>query len=266
MSSQMTTSDTKARSNLPVVIASLVGIALLLGLGTWQVMRLQWKERLIEARASAITANPISMSDIEAAIEHGYDADFYRVRMTGRYIHDETRYVYRPRGKRAGLQVVTPFLANSGFIVLVDRGFIDEAMLGSTQGWRMPQGEVTVTGVTRNRARDRNMFSPDADLSKNVWYWYDLPGIVASLPPSVAESAGEPAPITSSVFVQIEPGGEPGSEKFPDQEDLKVELPNNHLQYALTWYSLAIVLAVMSWLFIRRRKAEAAKPTTGKNA
>jgi surfeit locus 1 family protein len=44
---------------------------------------------------------------------------------------------------------------------------------------------------------------------------------------------------------------------------LKVELPNNHLQYALTWYSLAIVLAVMSWLFIRRRKAEAARPTTG---
>jgi hypothetical protein len=53
---------------------------------------------------------------------------------------------------------------------------------------------MTVTGVTRNRARDRNLFSPDADLSKNVWYWYDLPGIAASLPPSVAESAAGPAP------------------------------------------------------------------------
>lgn len=251
------------RSNVPVLIATLVGIAMLLGLGTWQVVRLQWKERLIEARAGAITANPISMSDIEAAIEHGYDVDFYRVRMTGRYVHDEARYVYRPRGKRAGLQVITPFLANSGFIVLVDRGFIDEAMLGNRQGWRLPEGEITVTGVTRNRAGDRNMFSPEADLSKDVWYWYDLPGMAASLPPSIADSAAGPAPITASVFVQVEPGGEPGEEKFPDQEDLKVELPNNHLQYALTWYSLAIVLAVMSWLFIRRRKAEAARPTTG---
>ena len=240
---------------------------MLLGLGTWQVFRLQWKQQLIEARASSIVANPVAMSDIEAGIEHGYDVDFLRVRMTGNYVHDEARYVYRPRGKRAGFQVITPFIEKSGFVVLVDRGFIDEATLGNTTGWRKPAGEVTVTGISRVRSGDRNMFSPEADLARKVWYWYDLPGIAASLPGAMPGMATEPPPIMASVFVQAEPGGEPGEENLPLVEDLKVELPNNHLQYALTWYSLAIVLAVMSWLFVRRRRQdEASRDETGRKA
>jgi surfeit locus 1 family protein len=249
-------STAKPRSNRAVIITTAVCVALLLALGTWQVFRLQWKQQLIEAREQSLTANPVTMADIEAGIEHGYDVDFLKVRMTGEYRHDATRYVYRPRGQRAGVQVITPFIDRTGFVVLADRGFIDEARLGSAEGLRLPEGEITITGITRNRAGDRNLFSPDADRARNVWYWYDLPAIAASLPEDVsAEVDGQP-PITASVFVQVEPGAEPGEEKSPEPEDLKVELPNNHLQYALTWYSLALVLMVMSWLFIRRRRRE----------
>jgi len=246
----------KVRSNVPVIVATVISLVILVGLGTWQMYRLQWKQQLIESRESALTADPVTMADIEAGIEHGYDVDFLKVRMTGEYRHQSTRYVYRPRGMRSGLQVITPFIEKSGFVVLVDRGFIDETRLGETTGMRLPEGEITVSGVTRARAGDRNLFSPEADTARNVWYWYDLPGIAGSLPEDLSDEINGQPPITASVFVQLEPGGEPGEEKSPEPEDLKVELPNNHLQYALTWYSLALVLLVMSWLFIRRRQQD----------
>ena len=252
------TTSQKPRRTWPVVVAALAGIAILAGLGSWQVMRLQWKLDLIEKRSSSLTGNPVTIYDIEAGMEHGYDVDFLRVRLNGRYRHDATRYVYRARGKWPGYQVITPFIDNSGFIVFVDRGFIDQRMLAKpiAGDTRKPEGELTVTGVTRNRASDRNMFSPAADAEKGIWYWYDLVGISASMPSGLLEGYDGPEPITSAMFVQLEPGGEPGSGKWPDPEDLKVELPNNHLQYAFTWYALALVLAAMSWLFIRKRRSE----------
>lgn len=242
----------------PIVVAAAAGIALLLGLGSWQVMRLQWKLDLIEKRSSSLTGNPVTIYDIEAGMEHGYDVDFLRVRLNGSYRHHATRHVYRARGDRPGYQVITPFVDKSGFVVFVDRGFIDQRMLkvpiaGDT---RQPEGELTITGVTRNRASDRNMFSPEADTDAGIWYWYDLVGISASMPSNLLDGYEGPEPITSAMFVQLEPGGEPGTGQWPDPEDLKVELPNNHLQYAFTWYSLAFVLAVMSWLFIRKRRRE----------
>ena len=249
-----------ARRTWPIVAAVVAGIVLLAALGSWQVLRLQWKLDLIEKRSSSLTGTPVAINDIEAGMEHGYDVDFLRVRLTGKYRHDATRHVYRPRGKWPGFQVITPFIDKSGFIVLVDRGFIDQRMLeapiaGDT---RKPEGELTITGITRNRASDRNMFSPEADTGQGIWYWYDLVGISASMPDNLLDGYDGPEPITSAMFVQLEPGGEPGTGKWPVPEDLKVELPNNHLQYALTWYALALVLAVMSWLFIRKRRREQA--------
>ncbi len=246
------------KSNFHVAIAAVIGIAILLALGSWQLFRLQWKLDLIDKRTASLSGNPVTIYDIEAGLEHGYDVDFLKVRLSGRYRHEATRFVYRPRGAWPGYQVITPFIDSSGFVALVDRGFIDQRMLAAPiEGdTRQPEGEITLTGVTRNRANDRNMFTPDPDTANNIWYWYDLPGIAASMPENLLDGYEGPDPITSALFVQLEQGGEPGNGKWPDPEDLKVELPNNHLQYALTWYSLAFVLAVMSWLFIRRRKAE----------
>ena len=244
------------RRGWPILTAVVAGFILLAGLGTWQLFRLHAKLDLIDKRAASLTGNPVSMYDIEAGMEHGYDVDFLRVRLTGSYRHNASRYIYRARGKRPGYQLITPFIDNSGFIVFVDRGFIDQQMreapvAGDT---RAPEGEISITGVTRNRASDRNMFSPDADMKQGIWYWYDLVGVSASMPDDLLDGYEGPVPITSAVFVQLEPGGEPGTGKWPDPEDLKVELPNNHLQYALTWYALAVVLVVMGWLFMRKQR------------
>ncbi len=236
----------------------MVGILLLAGLGSWQLLRLQWKLDLIEKRAASLAGNPVTIYDIEAGMEHGYDVDFLRVRLNGEYRHEASRHVYRARGKRPGYQVITPFIDRSGFIVLVDRGFIDQRMLGLPipGETRIPEGELTITGVTRNRASDRNMFSPEADTEKGIWYWYDLAGISASMPAGLLDGYQGPDPITSAMFVQLLPGGEPGAGKWPEPENLKVDLPNNHLQYAFTWYALALVLSVISWMFIRKRRLE----------
>lgn len=242
------------------MLAAVAGVALLVGLGSWQLLRSQWKLDLIDKRATSLTGNPVTIYDIEAGMEHGYDVDFLRVRLNGEYRHEASRYVYRARGKTPGYQLITPFIDKSGFIVFVDRGFIVQRMLKTSIGGdtRRPEGELTITGITRNRASDQNMFSPDADTAQGIWYWYDLVGISASMPDNLLEGYNGPDPITSALFVQLQPGGEPGAGKWPDPEDLKVELPNNHLQYAFTWYALALVLVVMSWLFIRKRRLEGA--------
>ena len=60
----------------PIVVAAVIGISLLIGLGSWQVLRLQWKLDLIEKREGSLTGNPVSIYDIEAGMEHGYDVDF----------------------------------------------------------------------------------------------------------------------------------------------------------------------------------------------
>ena len=104
-------------------------MAMLLALGTWQVLRLQWKERLIEARAGALTANPVTMADIEAGIEHGYDVDFLKVRMTGDTVMTPPATSTVRVASAPALQVITPFIDRTGFVVLGDRGFIDEARL-----------------------------------------------------------------------------------------------------------------------------------------
>lgn len=246
------------RRSWPIVAATIVCILLLVGLGSWQLLRSQWKLDLIDKRAASLAGNPVTIYDIEAGMEHGYDVDFLRVRLNGEYRHEASRHVYRARGKRPGFQLITPFIDKSGFIVLVDRGFIDQRMLDApiAGDTRRPEGLLTITGITRNRASDQNMFSPDADTKQGIWYWYDLVGISASMPDNLLEGYEGPDPITSAMFVQLESGGEPGQGKWPEPEDLKVELPNNHLQYAFTWYSLALVLTVMSWLFIRKRRLE----------
>jgi surfeit locus 1 family protein len=248
----------KSRSNLAIIVATVLGVALLAGLGTWQLYRLEWKQELIAKRTSALSGEPVTIHDIEAGVEHGFDVDFLRVKLSGRYLPGLARYVYRARGKQAGYQVINPFLDELGYLVFVDRGFITEQEFEEIQSgsdrFDPPAGELTVLGVTRNRAGDRNWFSPEANISTGVWYWYDLPGILASMPRNLGQEAGGLPPVTSALFVQVEPDGEPGGGAKPAPESLTVALPNNHLQYAITWYSLALVLLVMSWLFIRKRR------------
>jgi len=202
-------------------------MALLLGLGTWQIERLQWKEGLIAERQAAVTAPP---APLPATLAAARGLEFHRLRAVGSFLNDHELYLHATNAAGdAGYQVVTPLRVPGGAFLLVDRGFVPaerKAPQSRLAGER--EGEVSVTGLLRVPAAGRpGWFVPDNDPARNEWFYVDLPAMAkaASLDPVL--------PFYLDADASPNPGG------WPVGGQTVLDLPNNHLQYAITWYALA---------------------------
>ncbi|HXP31676.1 MAG TPA: SURF1 family protein [Stellaceae bacterium] len=230
------------KSLVAPTLFTLFGLALLSGLGTWQVQRLHWKERLIAQRQAALAAPPVTLPTSLAAARA---LEFHPVRVTGRFRNDRELYLaaINERGD-AGFQVLTPLLPADGAAVLVDRGFVpSERKAPASRAAGEPEGEVTVTGLLRlPPAGKSSWFVPDNRPDRNEWYWIDLPSMAA------AAGIGAMLPFLIDADATPNPGGYPQGGQTP------IALPNDHLQYALTWYGLAGTLLVFYILLVLRHR------------
>jgi len=230
-------------------IAALLGIAILLGLGVWQLERLQWKEALIArvtARldAPAIAApGPSDWNRLDLNL-----AEYEPVVVTGRLANDREVHVVQaltePRGRYGGFGhfVMTPLTTPDGWIVYVNRGFVPEDRTDpATRTASQVDGVVTVTGLLR-APHDRSWFMPSDRVAGNEWFSRD--------PFVFARAAGLPFAKVAPYIIDARadpslPGG------LPQGGETIVDFPNNHLQYALTWFGLAAglagVFAVFAW-------------------
>lgn len=230
---------------LAVVLFPLA-MAILLSLGTWQVQRLYWKEALIADIEARRTAVPAQMADIEAMAKAGEDVDYRAMRASGRFLHDKERHFLATYAGQAGFYVYTPLQIADGRYLFVNRGFVpyaDKAPETRTAG--LVEGEQQVTGLARARLYAKpGALVPDNDPAKNIFYWKDIGAMAATvdLPP---ESV---LPFFLDADATPVPGG------LPKGGVTQIDLPNNHLQYAVTWYGLALALAgVAIAAFVRRR-------------
>ena len=223
---------------LLVVTATLV----LLGLGTWQVQRLAWKEGLIAAREEGLSKPPAPLPTSFAGAGDAQAFDFRKVTVTGVFRHDlEQLFGAKARGGVLGHHVLTPLVRADGPAILVDRGWVpaDKAHPASRPKGQ-PDGEVTVAGIARYRAADRpGPFTPDNDpeagvVSLRSRRWRRRSGFTLS--PIVVEADDAP-----------NPGG------LPIGGRTVIRLTNNHLQYAVTWYGLAAALIGVYIVFRRAR-------------
>lgn len=228
----------------PVLVATLIGTAILVTLGVWQVQRLQWKEALLAQLAANAAAPPVSLA--EAAQRP--DPEFVRVSLTGRYDHGAAKKMIATYDGGQGWTIITPAVTADGWAVMVDRGRIP-GQLG--EAFAKPDGEVDIEGVIRTYPRGQGLFDPENDAKANLWYWWDVPAMLAAsdLPPGV-----KPFPYV----VQLSPAA--GQAGFPRPEEPKANLANNHLGYALTWFGLAATLIAVAAFYVfetrtRRRKA-----------
>jgi surfeit locus 1 family protein len=178
--------------------------------------------------------------------------EFRKVRVTGTFLHEFEAPVYGlAQGERQGAPIqgyylITPLKLASGAIVMVNRGFIptdlrDPARRAASQ----PQGEVTVTGLVR-APEARNAFTPDDDPARNQWFARDPQAIAA------ARKLERVAPFLIDADGSPNPGGWPRGGQTP------LTLPNNHLQYALTWFGIALTLIGVFAAFAWRRLREPA--------
>ena len=248
-------------------IATLAGLAILLTLGTWQVKRLAWKEGLIASIETRMASAPLPLAEIEAKFNADRDIDYFPVRLEGAAVNAGEQYFLSTHDGQSGWNVYAPLKLNDGRIVMLNRGFVpydlrDPAKRPGSQ----PGGRQTITGLARNPlAAKPSSIVPDNDPKSNTWYWKDLSGMAAN--------AGIDASKLVPFFVDDWTDKEKGA--LPVTKTTIVELPNNHLQYAITWYGLALALAGV-WVALnwrapafplargRRRARPVARPVAAK--
>lgn len=215
-------------------VAALAGIAALVSLGNWQMQRLAWKEGLIAAIAERTHAEPVPLAVAEERAGRGQDVEYTRVAVPGRLLNDREIHLYALDETGApGFHVITPLRLADGSIAFVNRGYVpNELKDPAKRGAGQPAGDVTVTGLLRHPDA-HSMFIPGNDAPRNIWYWRDIDAMAATLGPDAER--------VHRVIVDAEaspaaPGG------WPKGGVTRLELPNRHLEYALTWYGLAASL------------------------
>lgn len=236
-----------------ILLAAGVAFLILIGLGTWQLERLAWKQELLARVAARIHADPAPFPAPAQWPALTREADEYRrVRVRGTFDHAREVLVYTVRGEDApgplkgqGFLVVTPLLRADGPPVLVNRGFVPaERRDPATRREGQVAGEVEATGLLRF-PEAASWFVPANDPARGAFYRMD--------PREIAMAAGVAG--AAPLVLDIEAGAAPGG--LPAGGATRIAFPNRHLEYALTWYGLAAALVGVTAAFVwsRRRRA-----------
>lgn len=213
-------------------VATLVGVAMLIALGNWQMRRLAWKEGLIAAIAERVHAEPIALAEAE---RRGGDVEYLRVKAAGTLLNDHELDFYAfDEQDGVGWHILTPLHLADGSVAFVNRGFVpDELKDAARRRDGQPGSEIEIVGLAR-KPETPGAFTPANDAQKNVWYWRDLSAMAAA-----ALAPDKPRVVPFVVDAELEPRP-PGG--WPRGGVTRLELPNRHLEYALTWYGLAAAL------------------------
>jgi surfeit locus 1 family protein len=223
-------SEARPRSIVVTSIAALIVFAILCSLGVWQIGRKAWKEGLIATLDARLKAAPQPLpSDAHLA----QDADeFRRVALRVTFVPGQNALVFaapsafRPDVTGIGYWVLSPARRDGGNTVVVDRGFIPASQKESIPA--APAGAVDIVGVVR-WPESSGLFTPAPDVAHGIWYARDLSAIAS------AKGWGPVAPFS----IEQESPQLPGA---PRVGRVVVNLPNNHLQYVITWFGLAAAL------------------------
>jgi surfeit locus 1 family protein len=204
----------------------LPAFAALIALGVWQLDRLQWKLGLIDEMTQNLGAAPIP---IDRAIAMGTkDAQYRHVSLTGRFRNAKEAYAYTTASDGEPVyHVITPFALDDGRVFLVDRGLVPTELRDPVKRRAGSlEGEQSIGGIWRTPDAP-GPFTPTPDPAHRIWYSRDLK--------SIAKADG----IVSAAPVIIEADAAPNPGGWPKGGQTVVDLPNNHLQYAITWFALA---------------------------
>lgn len=219
------------RRILFLLIFGIAGVAVLLSLGSWQVRRLAWKQEVlaeIEQRAAAV---PVGLPVIPDP-----SADKYLpVEVDGMIESGEVHVLVSRKQVGAGYRIIAPLLLPDGRRILLDRGFVP------TDQKQTPRmlGAVDVIG-NLHWPQEIDSFTPDPDKSANIWFARDVSAMAAALQTEPILLVARSETDANVTPLAIDMGG----------------IPNDHLQYAITWFSLALIWAAMTAYFLWRTRAK----------
>ena len=229
----------------------LAALAVLIGLGTWQLERRVWKQNLITTLEQRLAAAPaplpprVQWRDLDRA-----DYEFRRVLFRAVFPSDQEARVYtsgsglRDDIKAPGYFAFAPGRLADGRVVVVDRGYVvNPSPDASLRPIGVSGGAVEVIGVMR-WPEPPGWFVTAYDTRQNLWFGRDHLAMAARY------GWGEVAPFYIDQEAPVLAGG------VPRPAPLKINLRNDHLQYAITWYGVAVMLAVVFVFWFRSRRRE----------
>lgn len=229
---------------LVLVPAALV---ILLSLGTWQVNRLHWKEALLADIQQRSTAAPVDIAELERLLAAGEAVDYRHATASGRYLNDKERHFLATFQGQSGFYLYTPLELADGRYLFVNRGFVPyDRKDPATRPESLVQGEQTTTGLARAELTEKpSSLVPDNDETANIFYWKDRTRMAASV--------DLPADRVLPFFLDAD--STPVAGGLPKGGVTQIDLPNNHLQYVITWYGLAFALVAVVLAGLIRRKS-----------
>lgn len=229
-----------------LLVLAVFGLALLTGLGFWQLQRRDWKSALLAQLEQNIASEPAPYTALHAGAPQ---RRFQRVRVQGRFRPSESVYILAPaRGRPAGKDgfgylVLTPLDTRQG-TVMVNRGYVPDR--GPPVEGGVPAGETEVTGIIR-LPDGGGSFTPDPKLERRLFFAADIP--------AMARAYGwlnQPGFVANEY---IEADTSTAGKEWPqgrDPRELLASIPNRHLEYALTWFGLALTLFVVASAYAAR--------------
>ena len=227
----------------PTVVAAPI-VLTCLGLAAWQVQRLEWKRGLIAEREAALALPPAAPP---RNLDEARRMEFRHVTDEGAFLHDKEIFVGASAGSgRIGYHVLTPLRESGGRIVFVNRGFIPSELKDpARRAAGQIAGTVRVAGLLRLPPEGKpSWFLPENRPDKNYWFWVDIPAM------SAAAGLTDTAPFYIDADATANPGG------WPQGGVTRTALPNDHLQYAITWFALAAGMVAVYVIYHRQLDRE----------
>lgn len=236
-----------------LILLALVLFAGFCSLGTWQLQRRTWKLDLISHVEQQLARAPVTAPGRAAWPALSPNDAYLPVKVTGKFLHDRETFVQALTSHGSGYWVLTPLRSEQGFVVLVNRGFVDPAHRDpATRRAGQPAQAVEVSGLLRLSEPARRTLQVN-DPGTDRWYSRDVAAIGAAreLP------AGDLAPYFIDADARPNTGG------WPIGGLTVIRFRNTHLGYAITWYSLALMTVAGGWIVFRRRDPERGQESGG---
>jgi surfeit locus 1 family protein len=223
------------RFPIAATICTLLAFIVLCGLGTWQVQRLHWKQQVL-ADFQRMYAQDAALTALTEDSFKNPEGAFMRGTAEGTLVfRDDILVGPRTRNQKPGYHLITPLLLADGAALLVNRGWIAQEEAQSLLGLdsKRPDTRMKIAGVAHRSPR------PSMALRNNPaagdWYWIEIPAVAAHFK----------LPRAIDFVLQSEDGIAPAGRPYPAPLPHMPAPPNNHRQYAFTWYSLAAALLVI---------------------
>jgi surfeit locus 1 family protein len=224
----------------------LFALALFAALGVWQVKRLHWKHDLIARVNARVHAAPTALpADTRLTSTRPGALDYLRVKVSGTYSAGQTALVRAATDLGTGYWTMTALHMADGRTIWINRGFLPAGTTVAEASKTTPPGRVEVTGLVRPSEPGGSLLQSNRP-QEDRWYSRDLAAL------SQAKHTGSAAPVF--IDAQTETASTPATAKPAPVPGLTVvHFPDNHLQYALTWFAMAALSAVGIGVVWRRR-------------